>query len=568
MRTPDCIGSRRGAASPRPRCWTAWPPPRPRRSRARQSARRSSRSRAQRAAARARRSRSCASPEDDGLAARAVWAPSGVLAAELEGTLPAGGEAGSGDLELEVGRPPAQGLLRALGCGARRRRVRPARPGTARRRDGREPRALPRRPPFDEQGRAVGHLAGAPRRDRARLARTTGAREPARAGRRGARRGLGRAATWPTTSSGSPGRDGRRRASLWRIEPDAPPWLLARHGAGPTATSRPRRARRCATGDPRRARSARPSGSLVISLGEPPVGALELVVRAEHRTRSRRWRPARGWRCAGRAARPSPSCELERSETIVECSARRSPGCPSRTRWTPPSSGSRSWPEAGRSASTCARARVSRRPRPAGSRARTPRSRSGCSSWRSARIAAAASSSSTTSARDPRLAGHQHAIAETGVGRALVVPLVAGDEVIGVLAVYEPRSAAARERRGGAPARAVGASSRSPCRTPGCTSAPRSSAPCSSGRSAPSAAARASCAACTRSRRPSRASLSFEATLDAVVHTMVELFELDAAVLRLTGAQGDTVAIRAARCRPLQPAAERDSAARATGGPG
>ena len=142
--------------------------------------------------------------------------------------------------------------------------------------------------------------------------------------------------------------------------------------------------------------------------------------------------------------------------------------------------------------------------------------------------------------RDPRLAGLAPAVSEVGIGRALLVPLVVQDDVIGALGVYgrRPRPFGDEEQRlllalssqlavavqnarlhertkelGLVLERTLGSERKAARQLRGLFEISNSFA----------------------------RSLSLDATLDAVAKTMVELFDLDAAAIRMPDERGEAL---------------------------
>ena len=147
--------------------------------------------------------------------------------------------------------------------------------------------------------------------------------------------------------------------------------------------------------------------------------------------------------------------------------------------------------------------------------------------------------------RDPRLAGLEHVLAETGIRRALVVPLIVGDEVIGALAVYKTR---ARPYRMGEEGLLIALSSQ--------LAVAVQNARLHEQTKQLGARLERTLESERRSARQLRGlfeisnafarSLSLEATLDAVAKTMVDLFGLDAAAIRMPDEPGRELVTRAA----------------------
>ena len=105
---------------------------------------------------------------------------------------------------------------------------------------------------------------------------------------------------------------------------------------------------------------------------------------------------------------------------------------------------------------------------------------------------------------DLRLAPVREAVAEAGIDAALAVPLVAREELVGLLAAYLPRRAGADAERVVPRSRPLRASSASRRRTPSCTSARSASRPSGKRHSLRSEQRRSACALSTRSHVRSR----------------------------------------------------------------
>ena len=146
--------------------------------------------------------------------------------------------------------------------------------------------------------------------------------------------------------------------------------------------------------------------------------------------------------------------------------------------------------------------------------------------------------------RDARLAGLDAVLEHTGVRRALVVPLVVREEVIGALAVYKTRS---RPYRAGEEGLLLALSSQLAVAVQNARLHERT-------KELGSVLERALDSE-RKSARQLRGlweishsfarSLSLDATLDAVTKTMVELFGIDAAAIRMPDERGDELRTRA-----------------------
>jgi serine phosphatase RsbU (regulator of sigma subunit)/uncharacterized protein YigA (DUF484 family) len=146
--------------------------------------------------------------------------------------------------------------------------------------------------------------------------------------------------------------------------------------------------------------------------------------------------------------------------------------------------------------------------------------------------------------RDPRLKGLEEGWETNGIRRALVVPLIVHDEVIGALAVYKTR---ARPYREGEESLLLALSSQLAVAVENARLHERAKEL--------GEVLEATLDSERRSSRQLRGlyeisasfaeSLSLEATLEAVAKTMVRLFDLDAAVIRMPGARGEVLEPRA-----------------------
>jgi GAF domain-containing protein len=146
--------------------------------------------------------------------------------------------------------------------------------------------------------------------------------------------------------------------------------------------------------------------------------------------------------------------------------------------------------------------------------------------------------------RDPRLSALEDVLAETGVRRALVLPLLVHDEVIGALAVFKQRP---RAYRAGEEGLLIALSSQLAVAVQNARLHERT-------KELGSVLER-SLASERKAARQLRGlfrishsfarSLSLEATLEAVASSMVELFEIDAAAIHLPDERGDLIEPRA-----------------------
>lgn len=146
--------------------------------------------------------------------------------------------------------------------------------------------------------------------------------------------------------------------------------------------------------------------------------------------------------------------------------------------------------------------------------------------------------------RDPRLSGLDAVLDESGIRRALFIPLIVHDEVIGALAVFKTR---ARPYREGEEGLLVALSSQLAVAVENARLHERTKEL--------GGILEQTLESERRAARQLRGlyeishsfaeHLSLEATLDAVVKTMVELFGLDAAAIRMPDGRGDALETRA-----------------------
>jgi len=146
--------------------------------------------------------------------------------------------------------------------------------------------------------------------------------------------------------------------------------------------------------------------------------------------------------------------------------------------------------------------------------------------------------------RDPRLAGLAAAVSEVGIGRALLVPLVVQDEVIGALGVYgrRPRPFRDEEQR-----LLIALSSQLAVAVQNALLHERTKelgSVLERTLRSERKAARQLRGLFEISNSFAR-SLSLDATLDAVAKTMVELFDLDAAAIRMSDERGEALVTKA-----------------------
>ena len=145
---------------------------------------------------------------------------------------------------------------------------------------------------------------------------------------------------------------------------------------------------------------------------------------------------------------------------------------------------------------------------------------------------------------DPRLAGFEHVLEESDISRALFIPLLVQDEVIGALGVFKTRPRPYREGEEGL---LLALSAQLAVAVQNARLHERTKKL--------SAALERTLESERRSARQLRGlyaisqsfaeSLSLEATLDAVARTMVALLDVDAAVIRLPDDRNETLVTRA-----------------------
>ncbi len=145
--------------------------------------------------------------------------------------------------------------------------------------------------------------------------------------------------------------------------------------------------------------------------------------------------------------------------------------------------------------------------------------------------------------RDPRLAGLEQVVEETGIRRALLVPLTVQDESIGALAIYRRRPRVFRE---GEETLLLALSTQLAVAVQNARLHERTKelgTVLESALASERRAARQLRGLFEISHSFTR-SLSLEATLEAVARTMVELFDVDAAAIRMPGPRGDALEAR------------------------
>jgi serine phosphatase RsbU (regulator of sigma subunit) len=150
--------------------------------------------------------------------------------------------------------------------------------------------------------------------------------------------------------------------------------------------------------------------------------------------------------------------------------------------------------------------------------------------------------------RDARLRGLEAAWEETGVRRVLFIPLVVHDEVIGALGVYKTRSRPYREGEEGL---LIALSSQLAVAVQNARLHERSKELGERLERTLDSERRAArqLRGLYEISQSFAESLSLQATLDAVVKSMVELFEVDAAVIRMPDDRGEMLDVRAVHVR-------------------
>ncbi len=354
---------------------------------------------------------------------------------------------------------------------------------------------------------------------------------------------------------------GASAAMLWRVEADGPPSFLAAHGleqlpdlgvAG-ASVERALEERGERTEGARAADDAEEDGSVsILRLGEPPAGALQLffhgVVPDGHADRLSAFaaRAAVALRRTRRAQLVAAA--LERSQTIVavvsQAIARLSLSHTLETAVERIS-------ELTASAHVAIYLREDARLTAAASRGLEGRHTELAERLLELALGPYRSRGFlfiSDLRRDPRLAGLEPALAETGVRRALVVPLVVREEVIGALAVFKTR---AHAYRAGEEGLLLALSSQLAVAVQNARLHERTKelgAVLERALESERKWARQLRGLFEISDSFAR-SLSLDATLDAVAKTMVELFELDAAVIRMPDERGRELETRAVYVR-------------------
>ena len=343
-------------------------------------------------------------------------------------------------------------------------------------------------------------------------------------------------------------------AALWRLEADAPPSFLARHGFNGEAPDhaegeedvRAALADRQRAGVTRRSSSANGSGASVatIPLGEPPVGALQLYFESEPAEDDLALllpfsaRAALALRRSRRVGLIATA--LRRSQTIIgvvsQAIAQLSLAHTLET-------------AVERIAELTASGHVAVYLREGrGLSAAASRGLEGPHTDLAERLLELALGPFRGRGflfiedmrRDSRLKGLEEGWETNGIRRALVVPLIVHDEVIGALAVYKSR---ARPYREGEESLLLALSSQLAVAVENARLHERTKEL--------GEVLEATLDSERRSSRQLRGlyeisasfseSLSLDATIEAVAKTMVELFDLDAAVIRMPGARGEVL---------------------------
>jgi GAF domain-containing protein len=339
---------------------------------------------------------------------------------------------------------------------------------------------------------------------------------------------------------------GATGAALWRVEPDAPPSLLAEHGDGelpePAATEIVARA-------VQERRLAIANSVATIPLGEPPAGAVQLyfseAAPAEEELKVLSPFVARAALALRRSRRVGLiTTALTRSQTVIgvvsQAIARLS------LTHTLDTAVERI-AELTNSGHVAVYLREGERLTAAASRGLV-----GAHTDLAERLLEIALGPYRSRGflfienmrRDPRLKGLDGVLEESGISRAMLIPLVVHDEVIGALAVFKTRPRSYREGEEGL---LIALSSQLAVAVQNARLHERSKdlgevleRTLESERQT----ARQLRGLYEISRSFSE-SLSLEATLEAVAKTMVELFEIDAAAIRMPNERGDELVTRA-----------------------
>jgi serine phosphatase RsbU (regulator of sigma subunit) len=484
-----------------------------------------------------------AEPRHGALVARAVWTHSPVLGAELEGARLPLEQAPAAETAYDAAEAPEAVRLAAAASGTRHVVVLPV--GTGRR--IRATLELYRDiDPFSEREQAIARLAASHLALVLELTAAMGERGRAGAGRKSALDAAGEALAAGADEAEAAEQVVRLAATstdaargiLWRVEPDGTLALLAARGL-------PREEAAGRDGDATLARAlergdAASEDALVLALGEPPAALLRLEWDGRRPAGTRRQLAGFSARAgvALRRARRAGLVELalERSQTIVavvgQAIARLSL--------------SHTLETAVERISEFAAGHVAIYLRE-GERLAAAASQglSGPHTVLAERLLDLALGPSRSRGyffvadlrRDPRLGGLDEILAETGLRRALVVPLVVHEEVTGVLAVFRTRPGPLQPGEEELLLALSGQLAVAVQNARLHERATRLGSVLESALAAERRAARQLRGLFEITHSFTR-SLSLEATLDAVAGTMVELFDLDAAVIRMPDPRG------------------------------
>lgn len=505
--------------------------------------------------------------EDDELVARAVHAASAALAAELEGSRLPLAEVSGDEVEFASapGDPSAPAAIRraATRAGAAVVRVVPVTVG------GKVAATLDlfkSGPPFGLRERALArvaaaHLAVATRLDRASTNGADGKAEATRASLELLGEALAAGADELETAEQvarlAAEASGAAGATIWRVEQFTPPSLLATHGflaAPPPDAGGAAEAIRRALGESRGEPSAveariGPWSVETLPLGEPPVAALQLSFEDEEDREVRLEQLGPFTARAALALRRSRrvglvALALKRSQTLIavvsQAIAHLSLAHTLETAVERVA-------ELTSSAHVAVYLREGERLAAAASRGLV-----GSHTDLADRLLELALGPFRSRgflfiedmSADPRLSGLEHALEESGIRRALLIPLVVHDEVIGALAVFKGRPRPYREGEEGL---LIALSSQLAVAVQNARLHERTKEL--------GAVLERTLDSERRAARQLRGlyeishsfaeSLSLQATLDAVAKTMVELFDIDAAAIRMPDERGETLATRA-----------------------
>jgi serine phosphatase RsbU (regulator of sigma subunit) len=503
-----------------------------------------------------------ASPDGSALVARAVWSRSEVLAAELQGSRVDGTDIPGDEVDYDSatdGAVPAAIRRACARAGAEGARVVPVRDEETTvatlevYRSGRG---------FSPRERALLRLAAAHASLVLELARLPVGAQAGAERTRGSLELLGDA-----LAAGSDEAElaehvvrlaaeatGAARCFLWRIEADTPPVFLAAHGFEgdpPELESAAERVRLAIEQRDEPDEGSRPRAAIVVPLGEPPAGALELELADESAVTAFdasmlsvfAARAAVALRRTRRAQ--LLTFALRRSQTIVavvsQAIARLSLSHTLET-------------AVDRISELTASAHVAIYLRDDGGRLAAAASRGlrGSHAELAERLLELALGPFRSRGflfiadmrRDPRVAGLEDELSETGVRRALVIPLVVHDEVIGALAVFKQRP---RPYRPGEEGLLLALSSQLAVAVQNARLHERTKEL--------GEVLEQTLVSERKAARQLRAlfeishafahSLSLDATLEAVAKTMVDLFAVDAAAIRMPDERGAALLPRA-----------------------